>query len=269
MSAKDTPTGKISGNAPANTSANTSGDTSGKTTDHASELQRLAEGGHVGTKPVQAATVILLRDAADGLETLMLRRNSKIAFGGMWVFPGGRLDPEDWKGIAAHDDLAASRVAAEREAMEECGLVAPSSGMVPFSHWTPPPITPKRFLTWFFVARAGEGEVAIDYGEIHESSWMSPAEALRRRDAVEIELAPPTFVSLIELTQYSTVDEVLTTVATRENERFETRIGVTEDGPVAMWHGDAGYPETDPAASGDRHRLTMVRGGVWNYDRTR
>ena len=98
---------------------------------------------------------------------------------------------------------------------------------------------------------------------------MTPADALRRRDAVEIELAPPTFVSLMELTQYSTVDEALATVAKRDNERFQTRIGVTEEGPVAMWHGDAGYPETDPTAPGDRHRLTMVRGGVWSYDRTR
>lgn len=241
----------------------------GKTTDHASELQRLAEDGHVGTKPVQAATVVLLRDGESGLETLMLRRNSKIAFGGMWVFPGGRLDPEDWEGIAPEDDLAASRVAAEREAMEECGLVAPANEMVPLSHWTPPPITPKRFLTWFFIARASDGEVAIDHGEIHESAWMSPAEALRRRDAIEIELAPPTFVSLSELTTYSTVDEALTAVASRENERFETRIGVTEDGPVAMWRGDAGYAETDPSIAGDRHRLTMVRGGVWTYDRSR
>ena len=39
-----------------------------------------------------AATVVLLRDGAGGLETLLLRRNSRIAFGGMWVFPGGRVD---------------------------------------------------------------------------------------------------------------------------------------------------------------------------------
>ncbi|MFK7896454.1 MAG: NUDIX domain-containing protein [Myxococcota bacterium] len=236
--------------------------------DHASELQKWAESGNEGTKPVLAATVLLLRDGAQGLETLMLRRNSKIAFGGMWVFPGGRLDPEDWDGIDAADELAASRVAAEREAMEECGLVAPASGMVPFSHWTPPPITPKRFLTWFFIARASEGEVAIDHGEIHESSWMSPVEALRRRDAAEIELAPPTFVSLTELAGYGEVDEALETVAKRENERFQTRIGVADAGPVAMWHGDAGYAETDPAAAGGRHRLTMVRGGSWSYERS-
>ena len=50
---------------------------------------------------VAAATVILLRDAAGGLETLMLRRDSKLDFvGGMWVFPGGRVDAADRAGLA-------------------------------------------------------------------------------------------------------------------------------------------------------------------------
>ena len=49
-------------------------------------------GSKVGSQEaVLAATVILLRDGESGLETLMLRRDSKIAFGGMSVFPGGRL----------------------------------------------------------------------------------------------------------------------------------------------------------------------------------
>ena len=45
--------------------------------------------------PVPAATVVLVRDGRDGMETLMLRRNSRGAFGGMWVFPGGQVDPSD------------------------------------------------------------------------------------------------------------------------------------------------------------------------------
>ena len=51
-----------------------------------------------GNPAIPAATVILLRDIdGDGKpEVLMLRKNSKIAFGGMWVFPGGRIDPEDF-----------------------------------------------------------------------------------------------------------------------------------------------------------------------------
>ncbi|MCA9506188.1 MAG: NUDIX hydrolase [Myxococcota bacterium] len=238
-------------------------------TDHATFLQKLAEAGHEGTPPVLAATVILLRDAGDGLETLMLRRNSKIVFGGMWVFPGGRIDDADWHGIEARDELAASRRAAEREALEECGLAVDPASMVPFSHWTPPPITPKRFLTWFFAARAEAGRVAIDHGEIHEHAWMSPVEALRRQAAQEIELAPPTFVTLTELAPFRSVDDALAAAAGREPERFSTVIGVADTGPVAMWHGDAGYDAADPARAGARHRLTMQRGGPWSYERSR
>mgnify|MGYP003343572357 CR=1 FL=1 len=57
-----------------------------------------AQGGRIGEPQpaVPAATVIVLRDTADGLETLMLRRASKLSFaGGLWVFPGGRVDDAD------------------------------------------------------------------------------------------------------------------------------------------------------------------------------
>lgn len=54
--------------------------------------------------PLPSATVILLRDAGDSLETLLLRRNSQLAFhGGAWVFPGGRIDPEDHTADAPDD----------------------------------------------------------------------------------------------------------------------------------------------------------------------
>src|SRR5689334_14483406 len=98
---------------------------------------------------VPAATVVLVRDGADGLETLLLRRNSKIAFGGMWVFPGGRIDESDWRGLVAGDELAAARRAAVRETHEEAGLVIAEGSLVALSHWTPPAMAPKRFLTWF------------------------------------------------------------------------------------------------------------------------
>jgi 8-oxo-dGTP pyrophosphatase MutT (NUDIX family) len=43
-----------------------------------------------------AATVVLLREANDRLEALMMRRGAGLAFmGGMWVFPGGRVEPAD------------------------------------------------------------------------------------------------------------------------------------------------------------------------------
>ncbi len=44
----------------------------------------------------QASTVLLLRESAGALEVLMMRRAAAVAFmGGLWVFPGGRLEPDD------------------------------------------------------------------------------------------------------------------------------------------------------------------------------
>ena len=113
--------------------------------------------------PVPAATVVLLRESPE-VEVLMLRKNSRIAFGGMWVFPGGRIDPED--AAANGDPEGTARNAAARETREEAGIAAAPDDFVWFAHWTPPPSTPKRFATWFFAARAGEHSVSIDGGEI-------------------------------------------------------------------------------------------------------
>jgi 8-oxo-dGTP pyrophosphatase MutT (NUDIX family) len=221
-----------------------------------------------GDDATLAATVILLRDGERGLETLMLRRNSKIAFGGMSVFPGGRIDPADWEGLAPDDELGAARRAAVREAFEECGLAVEPEAILHYSHWTPPAITPRRFITWFFAARADEGEVAIDHGEIKASAWMRPAEALQRRDEGVIELAPPTIVTLAELAVFPDVDSALAAIALRSPERFRTRIAAGEEGMIALWHGDAGYETGDPLAAGPRHRLAMPKSGVWRYERT-
>ena len=40
---------------------------------------------------IPAATVVIMRDSESAIELLMLRKNSKVAFGGMWVFPGGAV----------------------------------------------------------------------------------------------------------------------------------------------------------------------------------
>jgi 8-oxo-dGTP pyrophosphatase MutT (NUDIX family) len=235
-------------------------------TRHEEKLEKWAREGKPGSEPVAAATVILLRDTDTGLETLMLRRNSKIAFGGMWVFPGGRVDDEDRAGMAADDDLGAARCAAVREAQEESGLDISDANLAPLSHWTPPAITPRRFLTWFFVAPAPATQVVIDDGEIKDHAWMSIREALDRRDKTEIELAPPTFVTLQWLASHGSVSEATAAANAREPEFFETRIAVSDTGPIALWQGDAGYDNSDATAPGARHRLSM-RKSAWSYER--
>jgi 8-oxo-dGTP pyrophosphatase MutT (NUDIX family) len=216
---------------------------------------------------VPAATVLLLRDGEDGLETLMLRRDSKLAFaGGMWVFPGGRVDAEDYPADAPEDVDAAVRVAAVREAQEESGLSVELDLLVPFSHWTPPPVAIKRYATWFFVAPAPDGAVTIDDGEIRDHFWARPADVLRRQGEGELELAPPTWISLDVLRRSDDVAGALGTADAADTEYFETVIARADGGGVALWHGDAGYDNGDPDTPGPRHRLWMLKDG-WTYER--
>ena len=221
---------------------------------------------------IPAATVVLLRDGADGLESLMLRRNSKLEFaGGMWVWPGGRIDPADYADGRPTDEPAAleaaARRAAVREAAEESALVVDPDSLVWFSHWTPPAISPKRFTTFFFAAPAPGGAVEIDGGEIHGHAWFTPADAMARRNALELELSPPTWITLEQLAAFGTAAEALTALGSRSPEYFATRFAGVPGGAVALYHGDSGYDDEVPDRPGGRHRLWMLEDG-WRYERS-
>lgn len=212
-----------------------------------------------------AATAIVLRDSPAGIEVLLLRRDQGMKFmGGYWVFPGGAVDPVDI--VTEGDDFNAARRAAVRETREEAGLELEPESLVPWSHWEPPPEIVKRFATWFFVTPAPSGEVVIDDVEARAYAWWRPAAVLDARDRGEVELAPPTWVSLWELAQHERVADALDRASERDAEYFVTKIAPHDAGGVAMWFGDAGYAANDPTIEGPRHRLWMVDHG-WRYER--
>ena len=223
--------------------------------------KRISKGTDAGepTELIPAATVILLRDGEGGLETLMLRKNSKIAFGGMWVFPGGRIDDEDG---APDDDMEQrARIAASREAMEEASLRVDPGAMTWISHWTPPAMGNRRFSTWFFASPTPAGDVTIDDGEITESQWMGGRHALDKHTAGDIELAPPTYVTLSLLARYGSVADAMAALEPMQPRHYVTKISASGDNLVALWEGDAGYESGDAEVPGARHRLLMKKGG--------
>lgn len=108
--------------------------------DFVEEARRARDAGQRPVEPRDAATVMLLRDGAGGLEVYMLRRVPQMAFAaGMYVFPGGQVDDRDgdadirWVGpprsawaeaLAVPSELAAALVcAACRETFEEAGVL--------------------------------------------------------------------------------------------------------------------------------------------------
>jgi 8-oxo-dGTP pyrophosphatase MutT (NUDIX family) len=227
---------------------------------------------------VPAATVVPLRDGQAGLEVLLLRRNSRGAFGGMWVFPGGQVDDADLAGVedaggvpvapgaGSGAEIDAARRAAVREAREEAALELDESSLVTFSFWLPPAESPRRFATWFFLAPA-DGEIVVDLGEIREHRWLTPAEAMSARDRGEIQLAPPTFTTLWWMSLRPDVATALADASSREPERFETRVALDGSGRLAatLWAGDAGYADGDIERPGPRRRLWMHPEG-WRVD---
>lgn len=211
--------------------------------------------------PIPAATVVLLRDTDGGPEVLMLKKNSKITFGGMWVFPGGRIDEDDYPD--GRDLQDAARAAAARETVEEAGVEVSPSEFEWFAHWTPPPGPQKRFATWFFAAVVADDlEIEIDDGEIKEHAWITPANALAKHTAGEIDLVPPTWLTLYHLSQYAPAQTVLEHLRNNDAKVYSTRVVERQDGVrVALWHGDAGYEGWDANVEGERHRLVMSPDG--------
>ncbi len=218
----------------------------------------------VAAKP--SATVVLLREAAAGFEMLLLQRASKLAFhGGAWVFPGGRIDPADYRQRPG-DIGAAARRAALRETREEAGLDIDADALIEFARWTTPEGMPRRFVTWFF-AVAADGEVRVDGGEIEDHRWLRPAQALEEREAGTLELPPPTFVTTTLLSVFPDAASALEGFAAHGLREYLPRMARVEGGACSLYQEDSGYADTDPSRPGPRHRLWMRSTG-WRYERS-
>lgn len=223
------------------------------------------------TTPVRAASTILIVRERDGLEVLMVKRNAEIDFfSGAMMFPGGKVEARDgdprwaahargWRDVAA--DERAPRIAALREAFEECGLLAAAgpvaaprdraseedlgaararvesgatgfldvlgargmrldlSRLTLFSRWLTPPITARRFDTWFYLVAAPEDQsAAVDGREVIETEWVAPAEALRRAAAGERRILFPTRMTLRLLAASPTLAHAVAACANRSRE---------------------------------------------------
>jgi recombination protein RecT len=187
---------------------------------------------------VPAASVILLRD--DPFEVLMLERNPDRSFApGAWVFPGGIVDPAD-EVLGNGDELAWMRAAALRETFEETGIwlgtpfvdsevrrtallngvttLAALLGESPVdweslvwtSRWITPKGAPKRFDTWFFLARVGRDAIATaEASEAVGLEWVHPSDALARQASGSMKMIFPTIRNLEAIAGFRSSSELL------------------------------------------------------------
>ena len=190
-------------------------------------------------EPRQAASLILLREAADGAEVLLVQRNPQQRFmGGAWVFPGGAVHAEE------DADPAATAV---RELEEEAGIaLTEETELVPFSRW----ITPEgegvtiRFDTWFYATRAPDGaEARADGGECIDARWLTPAAALAAHADDRLALVFPTIKHLELLAETPSVEETLAAARARPVEPVLPKLDMSGGSPRVLLPGEPGYDD--------------------------
>ena len=193
------------------------------------------------TAPRPAASVILLRDGAEGPELLLVRRSPAQRFmGGFWVFPGGAVDPHEGEGDKAH------RAAAVRELREEAGVAGVAAGeLVKYSRWITPELIETRFDTHFFLARAPAGARGRPDGvECVDLRWSTARAALDAHADGQLPLVFPTKRHLEELAAFDTVDELLGHAREKDIRPVQPRIVRRGDTTQVYLPGEPGFAET-------------------------
>ena len=193
--------------------------------------------------PRPAASVVLLRGGGRhsdrGLEVLLLKRTERAEFmPGVWVFPGGAVDPGDGDGEEGH------RACATRELAEEAGIeLASGAELVLFSRWITPEVVSRRFDAWFFLALAPAHTVPEPDGvETTEAGWFAPDAALRAQAAGEMALAFPTISQLGALAPFGTAAEAIETHRDRSVEPILPKVIGTREEHRVVLPGDPDYP---------------------------
>lgn len=152
-----------------------------------------------------AASVVLLRDGAQGLETFTLTRTSTMVFAaGATVFPGGGVDPADYRlpadqhlispasaapAAAFGDDESLAlplAAAAVRETFEESGVLLglPTGFPLPSAETrsrTRRALEAQELSIWEFFSTLG---ALPDFSALHRAGrWITPEGRPRRYDA--------------------------------------------------------------------------------------
>lgn len=196
----------------------------------------------------------------------MLERPSRGFFGGLWVFPGGAVEPID-HGEAARRVVAMPegatdlpwRAAGLRETAEEVGLALtdpPIAGALSgsdiylevesrgaifdgrrlglLSQWVTPAGAPVRFDARFYlVSTWGDPPLVPQDGEVEQIEWVSPGDALQRHERREWRLVTPTLHHLRWLAAHRGTDTMWEAVAANREPGVS---GSEEDGSLVRVH---------------------------------
>jgi 8-oxo-dGTP pyrophosphatase MutT (NUDIX family) len=111
-----------------------------------------------------------------------------------------------------------------------------------FARWITPPLTPKRFDTWFYVVNAPiEQLAACDGRETVDAEWIAPSEALRLAAEGQRKVIFPTRMNLQLLAEAGGAADALARAAARKLVTVQPKIEQRPGGRVLTLPPAAGY----------------------------
>jgi 8-oxo-dGTP pyrophosphatase MutT (NUDIX family) len=144
----------------------------------------------------------------------------------------------------AHDarDTVATDQRAFIDVVVELDLKLDLGALTTFARWITPPLTPKRFDTWFYVARTGSEQLAIcDGWETVDAEWIAPSRALELAATGERKIIFPTRMNLQLLAEASDAADAIARAAARPLVTVEPKVERRDGGQVLVLPPDAGY----------------------------
>jgi hypothetical protein len=100
--------------------------------------------------------------------------------------------------------------------LDRRGLVLRTDLLAFWAHWITPEFEPRRYDTRFFLARMPDGQLTRDVsGEADRVAWMRPQDAVAGVDSAAMQMLPPTYLTLSELSMYATPADAIAAADTR------------------------------------------------------
>jgi 8-oxo-dGTP pyrophosphatase MutT (NUDIX family) len=173
--------------------------------------------------------------APGSVEVLMVKRSDAARFmPGVWVFPGGAIEPGE-----------TPEQCAARELEEETGVaLGVDPKLVAWSRWITPEVVPIRFDTHFLVGLAPpHSSPHPDEAEISATDWFAPQAALDAHAAGTLKLVFPTIKTLETLLGFEDAEAVIAAAPGDRVEPLLPRVEGTRSNHRILLPTDEGYDQ--------------------------